>query len=42
MTPAVHSDAVVLQSIIEEEKKHLGVLRGYLDRLDKPAPKAGS
>jgi len=40
MTPAVPSDVPVLKAIIEEEKKHLGVLRGYLDRLGKPAPKA--
>ncbi|MGD0785739.1 MAG: ferritin family protein [Sedimentisphaerales bacterium] len=40
MTPAVKSDIAVLQAIIEEEKKHLGVLHGYLDHLGKPVPKA--
>ncbi len=40
MTPADHSDIPVLKAIIEGEKKHLGILRGYLDRLGKPAPKA--
>jgi rubrerythrin len=40
LTPAVTSDVAVLKAIIDEEKKHMTILRGYLDRLGSP-PNAG-